>query len=252
VDPRFNRTSSIADVYARIRPGSDIAFLNAMINYILQNRLYDEKYVKLNTNALYLGKDDFEFEDGLFTSFHDAEHKYDTASWGYRLAADKTPAKSKSLDNPRCVFAKLKKFYSRYTLQVGSEISGVPADQIRLIAPSVNSNPCVKYPRTKDRHPVGKAAEFPYVLMTSSMAEHWCGGSTTRNIACLNELVPEPVVEIREKLARQLKVRTGDHVQVRSARGAVMVKAVVTKRMQALSINGKEVATVWMPYNWGF
>jgi formate dehydrogenase major subunit len=47
-------------------------------------------------------------------------------------------------------------------------------------------------------------------------------------------------------------VRTGDHVQVRSARGALTVKAVVTKRMQTLVINGKEVATVWMPYNWGF
>jgi formate dehydrogenase major subunit len=140
VDPRFNRTSSIADIYARIRPGGDIAFLNAMINYILENRLYDEEYVKLNTNALYLGKDDFGFEDGLFTGFHDAEHKYDTTTWGYQLAADKKPAKAKSLDNPRCVFAKLKKFYSRYTLQVGSEISGVPVDQIRRIAETMAKN----------------------------------------------------------------------------------------------------------------
>ena len=52
VDPRFNRTSSIADVYARIRPGADIAFLSAMINHILEHKLYDEAYVQLHTNAL--------------------------------------------------------------------------------------------------------------------------------------------------------------------------------------------------------
>ncbi len=50
VDPRYNRTSKISDIYARIRPGTDIAFLGAIINYILENKLYDEDYVKLNTN----------------------------------------------------------------------------------------------------------------------------------------------------------------------------------------------------------
>jgi len=45
VDPRYNRTSAAATSNARIRPGSDIAFLNAIINYILVNKLYDEAYV---------------------------------------------------------------------------------------------------------------------------------------------------------------------------------------------------------------
>jgi formate dehydrogenase major subunit len=118
--------------------------------------------------------------------------------------------------------------------------------------PSVKNNPCLKYPRIKEMQPVGTPADFPYVLMTSSMAEHWCGGSTTRNIAWLNELVPDPVIEIPEKLASHLGVHTGDPVKVRSARGAVIVKAVVTKRMETLMTNGKEVTIVWMPYNWGF
>src|SRR5689334_13329966 len=64
VDPRFNRTSSMADIYARIRPGADIAFLNAVINHILENELYDAPYVATHTNALYLTKDDFGFGDG--------------------------------------------------------------------------------------------------------------------------------------------------------------------------------------------
>jgi len=714
VDPRFNRTSSIADIYARIRPGGDIAFLNAVINYLLTHKLYDEEYVKRNTNALYRAQEEFGFEDGVFTGFQEAAHKYDTASWSYKLGADKKPARARTLDDPRCVFAQLKKFYARYTPEVGAAISGVPAVQIEQIAetlaknrpgtilyalgmtqhtvgiqnircygilqmllgnigvagggvnalrgepnvqgstdmavlngylpgylnypnhnqatledwtkdngtfrakflvnglkawfgpaataendfgygwlpkknagkdysvlgmmesayrgglkflyvigqnpmvtnpnlsvtydalakletlvvqdiwetetaafwkrpgvnpqsiqtevlllpaayfmekegtitgsgrlvqwrykaveppgeargdleivdavfrrvrelykdsaeerdapirnaawnyptaglceavlkeiggydgktglpvngiadlqpdgstssgcwlyagvfkggknlsqrrdnktdpsglgiypgfawtwpgnmhvlynrascdehgqpldgkrkliwwdetqkkwagvdtpdvpvptdgpdtpngqkpfrmnaegvgrllaapyqdpdpknkklprdasyvpkdgpfpefyepvesptenalhPRVKSNPCLKYPRIKDRQPIGSAAEFPYVLMTSSMAEHWCGGSTTRNIPWLNELVPDPVVEVPEKLAKQLGIEMGDAVKVRSARGAVTVKAVVTPRMQTLQINGKEVAIVWMPYNWG-
>src|SRR5689334_2111415 len=63
VDPRFTRTSATADVYARIRPGTDAAFQNTMINHILVNKLYDEDYVTTHTNALfwlYLLRDDGE------------------------------------------------------------------------------------------------------------------------------------------------------------------------------------------------
>ena len=45
VDPRFTRTSATADIYARIRPGTDAAFLNTIINHVLENKLYDEDYV---------------------------------------------------------------------------------------------------------------------------------------------------------------------------------------------------------------
>ena len=34
VDPRFTRTASVADVYAPIRPGTDIAFLSSVIRYL--------------------------------------------------------------------------------------------------------------------------------------------------------------------------------------------------------------------------
>jgi formate dehydrogenase major subunit len=116
----------------------------------------------------------------------------------------------------------------------------------------VQTNPILKYPRVKGLQPIGTRQEFPYILMTSSMTEHWCAGSTTRNIPWLNELVPEPVVELPEKLARQLGIESGDMTRVWSARGEVTVKAVVTRRMQPQMINGVEVMTVWMPYNWGF
>src|SRR5262252_5336089 len=121
-----------------------------------------------------------------------------------------------------------------------------------ILHPKVRINPTLKYPRMKEHQPVGTADKYPYVLMTSTVAEHWCGGSSTRNIPCLNELVPEPVIEIPEVLARKLKVKTGDCVMVSSARGELLVKAVVTPRMQPLQANGSEVTVVWMPYNWGY
>jgi formate dehydrogenase major subunit len=118
--------------------------------------------------------------------------------------------------------------------------------------PAVKTNPTLKYPRVASHQPIGTADKFPYVLMTSTVAEHWCAGSTTRNIPWLNELVPEPMVELPATLAQKLGIQSGDVVRVSSARGAIDVKALVTPRMKALQIGGQEVTVVWMPYNWGF
>lgn len=141
VDPRFTRTSAMADIYARIRPGADIAYLGAMISYLIEQKLYDEAYVRENTNALFLTKDEFKFEEGLFSGFNDATHKYDNASWGYDLdEKTHTPKKAASLDDPRCVLQRLRQHFSRYTFDVASEISGIPADQIKLIADTMAQN----------------------------------------------------------------------------------------------------------------
>ncbi len=121
-----------------------------------------------------------------------------------------------------------------------------------ILHPKVPHNPMLKYPRVKSHQPIGNVAEFPYVLMTSTVAEHWCAGSTTRNIPWLNELMPEPTIEIPKSLGEKLGVKSGDLVQVSSARGSLTVKAVVTPRMKPLKANGREVTIVWMPYNWGF
>ena len=118
--------------------------------------------------------------------------------------------------------------------------------------PEVKHNPVLKYPRVKSHQPIGSVTDFPYVLMTSTVAEHWCGGSSTRNIPWLNELVPEPMLEIPESLAQKLHAKTGDWVKVSSARGELTVKAVVTPRMKTLQVGGREITIVWMPYNWGY
>jgi formate dehydrogenase major subunit len=140
VDPRFTRTSATADMYARIRPGTDAAFLNTMINYILVHKLYDEDYVTTHTNALFLGHADFDFKDGLFSGFDEEKHKYDTATWGYQLDAQGKPRVAASLDDPHCVFAQLRKFVSRYTPDVGERITGIPAAEIQQIAETMVKN----------------------------------------------------------------------------------------------------------------
>ena len=59
VDPRFTRTSAKADIYAPLRSGSDIPFIGGLINYIIQNNLYHEDYVRLYTNAPFLLNENF-------------------------------------------------------------------------------------------------------------------------------------------------------------------------------------------------
>ena len=140
VDPRFTRTSATADVYARIRPGTDAAFQNTIINHILTNKLYDEDFVVTHTNALFLGDAGFDFKDGLFSGYNEEKHAYDTKTWGYQLDAHGKPKVAKSLDDPHCIFARLKTFMSRYTPETGEKITGVPAAQIREIAETMAKN----------------------------------------------------------------------------------------------------------------
>jgi hypothetical protein len=140
VDPRFTRTSAGADVYARIRPGTDAAFLNTMINHILVNRLYDEDFVTTHTNALFLIQADYDFKDGLFSGYDATKQAYDTKSWGYQLDSQGRPRRAARLDDPHCVFARLKTFVSRYTPEMGERITGVPAAQITDIAETMAKN----------------------------------------------------------------------------------------------------------------
>jgi formate dehydrogenase major subunit len=140
VDPRYTRTSAGADLYARIRPGTDAAFLNTMIHHILVNRLYDEDFVITHTNALFLIQPDFDFKDGLFSGYDPAKQAYDTKSWGYQLDGQGRPRRAASLDDPNCVFARLRTFVSRYTPAMGERITGIPAAQITQIAEMMAKN----------------------------------------------------------------------------------------------------------------
>src|SRR6266513_3978354 len=65
-DPRFTRTSAVADTHLRIRTGTDVAYFGGLINYVLQNELYHKEYVQYATTAAFVVKVSYEFKDGLF------------------------------------------------------------------------------------------------------------------------------------------------------------------------------------------
>ena len=83
IDPRFTRTSAVADKHLQIRPGADIAVLGGLIRYLLTNDLHHADYVRAHTNASFLVSGDFGFEDGLFSGFEEAASAYDKTSWSY-------------------------------------------------------------------------------------------------------------------------------------------------------------------------
>src|SRR6059058_1602041 len=79
VDPRFTRTSAMADVWVPIRAGTDIAFLGGLVNHVIQNERYFEEYVVNYTNAPVIVEDDFkdtEDLDGLFSGWDPEKGRY--------------------------------------------------------------------------------------------------------------------------------------------------------------------------------
>lgn len=129
VDPRFTRTSAVADIYCPMRSGTDIAFLGGMIKYIIDNELYHKDYVVNYTNASFLVKDEFEFNDGLFSGYDPANRKYDFSSWDYQYDANGKIIQDETLTHPRCVFQLLKQHYSRYDIDTVCKITGTPKNK---------------------------------------------------------------------------------------------------------------------------
>ncbi len=128
VDPRYTRTSSFADIYCKMRSGTDIAFVNGMINYALQNNYIHRDYVVAYTNASFIISDKYSFQDGLFSGYDPSTRKYDRASWAYELDAQGNPQKDPTLQHPRCVFQIMKKHFARYDSETVCKITGSPRD----------------------------------------------------------------------------------------------------------------------------
>ena len=134
VDPRYTRSASKSDIYAQVRPGTDIAFLGGMINYALQNDLIQTEYVRDYTNATFLVGEKYDFKDGMFCSFDDKEKSYDLKSWAYESGADGTPKRDLTMSNPRSVYQLLKTHYSRYTVDMVCSITGTKKEDYLKVA----------------------------------------------------------------------------------------------------------------------
>jgi len=175
VDPRFTRTSAMADVHVALRAGSDIAFLGGLVNYVLQNDLWFHDYVRAYTNAANLVREDFrdtEDLDGLFSGFDPEKRAYKTETWQYdgiQVGADEKDEdeqkqkyeekgtghqfgsggaaldpgeaeKDPTLQHPRCVINVLKRHFARYTPELVQAVCGVSPEDFARVAEAVTRN----------------------------------------------------------------------------------------------------------------
>ncbi|MBV9670177.1 MAG: molybdopterin-dependent oxidoreductase, partial [Acidobacteriales bacterium] len=158
VDPRFTRTSAMAQVWAPIRAGSDIAFLGGIINYVLSKGKDFREYVVNYTNAPVILRDDLKLPDdldGVFSGWDPETDKYSPETWLYKGEKMKTPSMSSTgteeeagghgkrggeagdarpreldytLQHPNCVYQVLKRHFARYTPELVEELTGCPQE----------------------------------------------------------------------------------------------------------------------------
>ncbi len=94
--------------------------------------------------------------------------------------------------------------------------------------------------------------EFPVVGCTFRLTEHYLSGPMSRFNSWLNELQPEMFVELSPELAAERGIEHGGWLVVRSPRGAIEARAMVTRRLRPLRVRGKTVHQIGMPFHWGY
>jgi formate dehydrogenase major subunit len=166
VDPRFSRTSAVANIWVPLRAGSDILFLGGLIHYVLENELFFREYLVHYTNASVIISDQFkdtEDLEGIFSGWNGEKKSYDPKTWLYEGAEAEADGESgagaqneahgghgqqgadappdlnhyrtdPTLQHPRCVFQLLKKHFARYTPETVSEYCGVSRDAFLNVA----------------------------------------------------------------------------------------------------------------------
>ena len=175
-DPRFTRTSAVADMYLRIRTGSDVAYFGGLINHVLQNNLFHDEYVREYTNASFIVKDSFAFNDGLFSGYDPAKRSYDVLAWGYETdPATGFAHRDLTLQHPRSVFQLMKAHYSRYTPDVVSSITGIPVEDFNKVADLVGQ--------------MGKPDKVMTIVYAVGLTHHTTGVQLIRSGAVLQLLL---------------------------------------------------------------
>jgi len=138
VDPRFSRTSALADIWVPIRAGTDIVFLGGLIRHLIEHNLYFHEYVVHYTNASCILSDDYrdpeDNGDGYFSGWNKEKRAYEGDSWAYKGGDLSRPQRDLTLQDPQCVFQKLKRHFSRYTPEMVEKICGISPDIFHKVA----------------------------------------------------------------------------------------------------------------------
>jgi len=171
IDPRFTRTSALADTFVPLRAGTDIAFLGGVINYVLQHELDFRDYVVAYTNAATIVSGDFgdtEDLDGLFSGFDPDTRTYDPTSWQYAgqqqdgderqdhhvqretaaalqhethgMSVPGDTERDETLQHPNCVYQILKRHFARYTPEVVTQACGVSPEAFHAVCEAWTAN----------------------------------------------------------------------------------------------------------------
>ncbi|PAE19539.1 formate dehydrogenase-N subunit alpha [Bacillus sp. 7504-2] len=175
VDPRYTRTSQMANVYGQLRSGTDIAFIGGMINYVLEHELYHKEYVAHYTNAAYIVADTYKFEDGMFSGYDEATRKYDQSQWAFKTDEEGNVLTDPTLTDPNCVYQLMKKHYARYDIDTVVGVTGTDKDTYIDI--------CKTYGSTGE---VGKAGTILYAM---GGTQHTVGTQNIRAYAILQLLL---------------------------------------------------------------
>ena len=134
-----------------------------------------------------------------------------------------------------------------------SHYEPVESPVANLLYPEHSSSPTVRlFPGPLNRLAHAPTSEFPVVACTFRLTEHYLSGPMSRFNSWLNELMPEMFVECSPELAAARGFGNGDWVTVRSARGAIACKALVTRRLRPLPLAGGVVHQVGLPFHWAF
>ncbi|WP_205668539.1 formate dehydrogenase-N subunit alpha [Ammoniphilus sp. CFH 90114] len=198
VDPRFTRTSALATDYVPMRSGSDIVFLGALINYMIQHEKYFKEYVVHYTNAPFILNENYrdtEDLEGIFSGYNPDTQTYDRSTWDFerdepllpegeaatlteQLARKKKvgrPKRDETLQHPRSVFQIMKRHYARYTPELVEEVCGTPKADFLKVAEALAAN------SGKDR-----TSAFCYAM---GWTQHTLGVQTIRIAGLLQSLL---------------------------------------------------------------
>jgi formate dehydrogenase major subunit len=174
-DPRFTRTSAVADLYLRMRTGTDVAYFGGLINHVLQNSLFADTYVRNYTNASFIVKQGFAFNDGLFSGYNAGKRAYDISTWSYEIDSNGYARRDMTLQDPRSVFQLMKTHYSRYTPEMVSSITGIPVADFNKVADLVGQ--------------MGKPDKVMTIVYAVGLTHHTTGSQLIRSGAVLQLLL---------------------------------------------------------------
>ena len=168
VDPRFTRTSALANIHAPIRSGSDIAFLGGIIHHILENDLWFRDFALAYTNIANIiedGYQDPEQTGGIFSGFNANTGSYKQDTWQYKgkivpssisehrvqtqeksrggdfeAMTEGPPPTDPTLQHPNCVYQIMRRHYARYTPEMVERVTGCPRDTFLAVAKALTRN----------------------------------------------------------------------------------------------------------------